>query len=60
MFTANKCRAQCQFICLSIPAFFIQRLTDLQQLSYVGKSDIKQFLSAGVSHSYQSSFSAKK
>ena len=26
-----------------------QRLTDLQQLSYVGKSNIKQFLSAGAS-----------
>ena len=36
-------------MCLSIPALFTQRFTDLQQLSYVGKSNIKQFLSAGAS-----------
>lgn len=49
MFTANEWWAQFQLICLSIPALFTQRLTDLQQLSYVGKSNIKQLLSAGAS-----------
>lgn len=35
MFTANKCRAQCLLICLSIPVLFTQCLTDLRQLSYI-------------------------
>lgn len=33
----------CLIFDLSIPALFTQRFTDLQQLSYVDKSNIKQF-----------------
>ena len=32
-FTAQEWRAQCQLICLSMPARFTHRFTDLQQLS---------------------------
>ena len=37
MFTAKEWRAQCQLMCLSMPARFTHRLTDLQQLSYDGR-----------------------
>ncbi len=36
IFTAKLWRAQCQLICLFIPAHFTHRFTDLQQLSYEG------------------------
>ena len=45
----GKYQNRSQLICLSIPALFTQRFTDLQQLSYVDKSNIKQFLSVGTS-----------
>lgn len=37
MFTAKEWQAQCQLMCLSMPARFTHRLTDLQQLSYDGR-----------------------
>ena len=49
MFTAKLWRAQCQLICLLIPARFTQRFTDLQQLSYDGKLNMEVFKSSGTS-----------
>ena len=49
MFTAKLWRAQCQLICLLIPARFTHRFTDLQQLSYVGKLKMEVSKSSGAS-----------
>lgn len=49
MFTAKLWRAQCQLMCLLMPARFTQRFTDLQQLSYDGKLNMEVFKSSGAS-----------
>lgn len=49
MFTAKLWRAQCQLICLLIPARFTHRLTDLLQLSYEGRLKIEELKSSGAS-----------
>ena len=49
MFTAKLWRAQCQLICLLIPARFIHRFTDLLQLSYEGRLKIEELRSSGAS-----------
>lgn len=49
MFTAKLCRAQCQLICLLMPARFTHRLTDLLQLSYEGRLKIEELKSSGAS-----------
>ena len=49
IFTAKLWRAQCQLICLLMPARFTHRLTDLLQLSYEGRLKIEEFKSSGAS-----------
>ena len=49
IFTAKLWRAQCQLMCLLMPARFTQRFTDLQQLSYEGRLNIEEFKSSGAS-----------
>ena len=49
MFTAKLCRAQCQLICLLMPARFTHRFTDLLQLSYEGRLKIEELKSSGAS-----------
>ena len=49
MFTAKEWRAQCQLMCLLMPARFTHRFTDLQQLSYVGKLKMEVSKSSGAS-----------
>lgn len=49
IFTAKLWRAQCQLICLLMPARFTHRFTDLQQLSYDGKLNMEVFKSSGAS-----------
>ena len=49
IFTAKLWRAQCQLMCLLIPARFTHRLTDLLQLSYEGRLKIEEFKSSGAS-----------
>ena len=48
MFTAKLWRAQCQLMCLLMPACFTHRFTDLQQLSYEGRLKIEEFNSSGA------------
>ena len=49
IFTAKLWRAQCQLMCLLMPARFTHRFTDLQQLSYVGKLKMEVSKSSGAS-----------
>ena len=49
MFTAKLWRAQCQLMCLLIPARFTHRLTDLLQLSYEGRLNMEESKSSGAS-----------
>ena len=49
IFTAKLWRAQCQLMCLLIPARFTHRFTDLLQLPYEGRLKIKEFKSSGAS-----------
>ena len=49
MFTAKLWRAQCQLMCLLMPARFTHRFTDLQQLSYEGRLKMEEFKSSGAS-----------
>ena len=49
IFTAKLWRAQCQLMCLLIPARFTHRFTDLQQLSYEGRLNMEEFKSSGAS-----------
>ena len=49
IFTAKLWRAQCQLMCLLIPARFIHRFTDLLQLSYKGRLKIEEFKLSGAS-----------
>ena len=49
IFTAKLWRAQCQLMCLLILARFAHRLTDLLQLSYVGKLKMEVSKSSGAS-----------
>lgn len=45
IFAAKEWRAQCQLMCLLMPA----RFTDLQQLSYEGRLKIEEFKPSGAS-----------
>lgn len=49
IFTAKEWRAQCQLICLLMPARFTHRFTDLQQLSYEGRLNMEESKSSGAS-----------
>ena len=49
IFTAKLWRAQCQLMCLLMPARFTHRFTDLQQLSYEGRLKMEEFKSSGAS-----------
>lgn len=49
IFTAKLWRAQCQLMCLLIPARFTHRFTDLQQPSYEGRLNMEEFKSSGAS-----------
>ena len=49
IFTAKLWRAQCQLMCLLMPARFTHRFTDLQQLSYEGRLNMEEFKSSGTS-----------
>ena len=49
MFTAKLWRAQCQLMCLLIPARLTHRFTDLQQLSYEGRLNMEESKSSGAS-----------
>ena len=49
IFTAKLWRAQCQLICLLMPARFTHRFTDLQQLSYEGRLNMEESKSSSAS-----------
>ena len=49
IFTTKLWRAQCQLMCLLIPARFTHRLTDLLQLSYEGRLKMEESKSSGAS-----------